>query len=104
MQCLTANDCTKAERVGCRQQSSLMAVDRHLPARETSSSVSPFSRREVTTGEERRGEERRGEERRGEERRGEERRGEERRGEERRGEERRYTYTVMDPACRKRII
>ena len=66
-----------------------MAVDRHLPARETSSSVSPFSRREVTTGEERRGEERRGEERRGEERRGEERRGEERRGEERRGEERR---------------
>ena len=53
-----------------------MAVDRHLPARETSSSVSPFSRREVTTGEERRGEERRGEERRGEERRGEEKRGE----------------------------
>ena len=29
-----------------------MAVDRHLPARETSSSVSPFNKREVTTGEE----------------------------------------------------
>ena len=52
LQCFTANDWTKAERVGCRPQSSLMAVDRHLPARETSSSVSPFNKRKVTTREE----------------------------------------------------
>ena len=61
-----------------------MAVDRHLPARETSSSVSPFNKREVTTGEEGRGGEGRGGEGRGGEGRGGEGRGGER------------IYTVMD--------
>ena len=61
-----------------------MAVDRHLPARETSSSVSPFNKREVTTGEE---EGRGGEGRGGEGRGGEGRGGEGRGGEGRGGEE-----------------